>query len=166
MFCAPGREIQLGKPTGPLRAPFSLSSAFGHNDGVIDEIANPCRAHGCHVCCVETRMTLTLADIRRLESAGFSDFARENREGDLELRNRDGRCVFLEDGRCRVYDQRPVGCQLYPLILDLGLNRVVRDDYCPHHEEFPIDPGAVSRLRRSVARESVEATQRRRRRSG
>ena len=111
-------------------------------------------------------MTLTEADVTLLESAGFSDFARLNPNGDLELKNRDGRCVFLEDGRCGVYDLRPDGCRLYPLVLDLGLDRVVRDDFCPHYEDFLIDPDRAARLRRSVARESTEAAKRRRRNSG
>jgi Fe-S-cluster containining protein len=52
-------------------------------------------------------MTLTEADVERLRSAGYQDFARVNGDGDLELVNRDGRCVFLEDGRCSVYRVRP-----------------------------------------------------------
>ena len=111
-------------------------------------------------------MTLTEADVGRLESVGFSDFVRLNRDGDLELRNRDGRCIFLEDGRCGVYDRRPDGCRFYPLVLDLGLDRVVRDGFCPRHEDFSIDSDRVARLRRSVARESAEAAKRRRRNSG
>jgi Fe-S-cluster containining protein len=127
---------------------------------------SPCQRHDCHLCCVDTQMTLTEADVARLESAGYSGFARLNRDGDLELRNRDGRCVFLDGGHCRVYDRRPDGCRLFPLVLDLGLDQVVRDEYCPHREDFPLDADRAAQLRRSVAQERVEAAQRRRRTSG
>lgn len=106
-------------------------------------------------------MTLTEADVERLRSAGYRDFARVNGDGDLELVNRDGRCVFLEDGRCRVYRVRPEGCRLYPLVLDLDDDRVVRDRFCPYWREFPVTAERVRRLRRSVALEAVEARRRR-----
>ncbi|HSN54590.1 MAG TPA: YkgJ family cysteine cluster protein [Candidatus Sulfomarinibacteraceae bacterium] len=122
---------------------------------------SPCRRHDCHACCVATRMTLTEADVERLRSAGYQDFARVNGDGDLELVNRDGRCVFLGDGRCRVYRVRPEGCRLYPLVLDLGDDRVVRDRFCPYWREFPVTAERVRRLRRSVALEAVEACRRR-----
>lgn len=160
------RDLQPESTNGAPRAPFSLSPTLGHNNNAMTDTVNPCRRHDCHTCCVDTRMTLTEADISRLESVGFSDFARENRDGDLELRNSEGRCVFLEDGRCGVYHRRPDGCRLYPLVLDLGLDRVVRDDFCPHQGEFSIDPDRAARLRRSVARETAEAAKRRRRNSG
>jgi Fe-S-cluster containining protein len=107
-------------------------------------------------------MTLTEADVARLEGAGYRDFFRHNPDGDLELRNRRGRCVFLAGGRCRAYSERPEGCRLYPLVLDLGSDRVFRDDFCPHREEFPVVASAVDRLRRSVACEAAEAVRRRR----
>lgn len=122
---------------------------------------NPCRRHECHLCCVDTRMTLTGADVSALESAGHSDFARLNSRSDLELKNSDGRCIFLADGRCAVYEIRPEGCRLFPLILDIGVDRVVRDEYCPHWREFSIDADAADRVRRSVEIETVEAEKRR-----
>jgi Fe-S-cluster containining protein len=121
---------------------------------------DPCARHRCHLCCLDTRMTLTEADVVRLEAAGFKDVFRLNREGDLELRNHDGRCVLLDGGRCTAYAARPEGCRLYPLILDLQTDRVVRDAYCPHRRSFPITTGDAERLRRSVATERIEAERR------
>lgn len=127
---------------------------------------NPCREHRCHICCLDTRMTLTEDDVRRLEAAGHRDFCRVNDDGDLELVNRGGRCVFLADGRCRVYDLRPEGCRLYPLVLNLPSGRVVRDELCPHRLEFPVTGERAARLRRSVELERDEAARRRWRFSG
>jgi len=105
-------------------------------------------------------MTLTGADVSRLEAAGFTRFTEQRPNGDIQLKNHDGGCIFLDGGRCEVYEVRPEGCRLYPLILDLGLNRVVRDKVCPHREEFSMDPDRIDRLRRSVAREGDEARKR------
>lgn len=105
-------------------------------------------------------MTLTEDDVSRLDAAGFEGFARLNTEGDLELRNHDGRCVLLDGGRCAAYAVRPEGCRLYPLILDLQADRVVRDDFCPHRRLFPITTAEAERLRRSVATERIEAERR------
>lgn len=107
-------------------------------------------------------MTLTEADVARLEAAGHTGFMRLDNRGDLMLVNRAGACVFLEEGRCRVYDVRPEGCRFYPLVLDLVLDRVVRDDGCPHCAEFSAGPGLARQLRLSVAREEAEASRRRR----
>ena len=128
--------------------------------------ANPCQKHDCHLCCLDTQMTLTQADVVRLEGAGFREFCRQNRDFELVLQNRDGRCVFLHEGQCRAYEVRPEGCRLYPLVLDLSWNRVVCDDLCPHRHEFPIDGERSARLRRSVDQESNESSQRRRRDDG
>ncbi len=137
-----------------------------HNGGGMKVVDNPCRRNDCNLCCYETRMTLTEAEVARLEAAGFSGFTRENRDGDLELVNSNGRCLFLDGRDCGVYDLRPDGCRLYPLVLDVGSGRVVLDEFCPHRAEFPIAADAVAELRRSVARESFELVERRRRTGG
>ena len=121
---------------------------------------SPCRRNACSLCCVATEMTLTDDDVLRLASAGHSDFFVCDDDGYLRLRNEDGRCVFLGDGGCLVYAHRPVGCRLYPLILDLDRDSVVLDDICPHADEFEITPSAEDRLRRSVANEDLEARRR------
>jgi Fe-S-cluster containining protein len=108
-------------------------------------------------------MTLTEADVSRLEAAGHRGFTGVTATGDLQLRNAGGRCVFLVDGRCTVYRDRPEGCRLYPFVLDLDADRVVRDDHCPWSEEFVGGPLVEASLRASVAREAEEARRRLRR---
>lgn len=137
-----------------------------HNGAVDGHEDSPCRRHDCHACCVETRMTLTEADVERLEGAGFRDFARPNGDGDLELVNISGSCVFLDWGRCLAYELRPEGCRFYPLVVDLGTGRVVRDEYCPYRDDFSMDGSSVRELKRSVEREAAEAVARRRRTDG
>lgn len=130
---------------------------------VSERAASPCRRHDCHECCLDTRMTLTEADVARLEAAGFENFAQLNAADDFELANRDGACVFLRNGRCGVYDLRPEGCRYYPFIVDLGSGRVVRDVFCPHRDDFALSGTMIRELKRSVEREHAEATSRRRR---
>ncbi len=112
-------------------------------------------------------MTLTEADVARLEAAGERRFYRIAEDGSCQLVNRGGRCVFLSPtGTCTVYQLRPEGCELYPLVLDLGSGRVVRDSFCPHRREFPSSRPARQRVRESVAREEDEARRRRLARRG
>jgi|YNPBryunderm2012_1023409.scaffolds.fasta_scaffold09304_4 hypothetical protein len=107
-------------------------------------------------------MTLTEADVARLEAAGERCFYRVAEDGSWQLVNVEGRCVFLSpSGTCTVYQLRPEGCQLYPLVLDLGSGRVVRDPFCPHRREFPSSRQARQRVQDSVAREADEARRRR-----
>jgi Fe-S-cluster containining protein len=122
---------------------------------------NPCLEHDCHECCVATTMTLTEEDVTRLTALGYRKFYRVNQAGDLQLVNAGGRCVFLEEGLCSAHDHRPEGCELYPLILDLDEDRVIRHDFCPHADEFQFGPEDEQRLRDSVAAEKREAEERR-----
>ena len=101
-------------------------------------------------------MTLTEADRVRLEAAGHRDFFFVNDDDDLQLLNVDGHCIFLADGRCSVYGDRPEGCHLYPLILDLSVDRVVLDAVCPWACEFRFTRGDEVQLRRSVVEEESE----------
>jgi Fe-S-cluster containining protein len=123
---------------------------------------NPCLRHGCFHCCIGTAMTLTAADVERLEALGHSSFYRITEAGDLQLLNRSGSCIFLRQGRCSVYEHRPEGCEIYPLIFDRSTDRVIPDTFCPHSDEFPFSGELEQRLRRSIADEEREAEQRRR----
>ncbi len=97
----------------------------------------------CHArCCHETEMTLTKNDIHRLELTGYSKdkFIRQV-DGFVLLNNENGHCVFLDPktSRCKVYEIRPLGCRLYPLILSLEENKVVIDsEYCPFGHFLPL----------------------------
>lgn len=118
---------------------------------------NPCFEHECHICCLETRMTLTEADRERLEAAGCRDFFFVNDDHDLQLHNVDGHCIFLVDGRCSVHGDRPEGCRLYPLILDLSVDRVILDAFCPWAKDFTFTQDDTVQLRRSVTEEESES---------
>jgi Fe-S-cluster containining protein len=106
-------------------------------------------------------MTLTVGDVERLASRGHREFFRQTPDGQLQLVNRRGRCVFLRGSVCAVYADRPEGCRLYPFILDRDLDRAVKDDFCPHAGEFDFGTADEERLRRSIATEDAEASARR-----
>ncbi len=144
-----GRRFLLASVSG------TMATMTGHDPSRTRN--NPCRRHRCTLCCRDTRMTLTEADVAALEATGATGFARLDDNGDLEFVNRDGRCVFLGDDGCRVYEARPEGCRLYPLVLDLRSGMVIRDTLCPHRGEFDLELAHELALRRSVAREEAEA---------
>ncbi|MCC6051742.1 MAG: YkgJ family cysteine cluster protein [Fervidicoccaceae archaeon] len=89
----------------------------------------------CNKCCRDTEMILLLSDIDRITDKGFRDFY-ELKNGFYVLRNINGKCVFLDPtGRCIIYEDRPLGCRVYPLILDED-NGAMLDKYCPLSDFF------------------------------
>lgn len=111
-------------------------------------------------------MPVTLADIERITARGFrlAEFTVDEGDGWLRLRNlEDHRCTFLTDGgRCRIHDVKPEGCRLYPFIYDESNGHVIRDDFCPHREEFTPPAGVRARVEELVRRLEGEAAARRR----
>jgi Fe-S-cluster containining protein len=91
------------------------------------------RCSNCGVCCTETEMLLSKKDIKRLEDKGYkrNQFAKYDKQGYAQLKNRDGYCVFYDliKRECRVYADRPSGCRIYPVILDEEYG-IVFDDIC------------------------------------
>jgi Fe-S-cluster containining protein len=87
----------------------------------------------CGVCCRETEMLLSTADIERLERKGYNKdfFVQFDRDGYAKLRNQQGCCVFydVEKRRCKVRADRPLGCRIYPVIYDEAKGIVV-DTIC------------------------------------
>ncbi len=109
-------------------------------------------------------MSLTLADVRRLERAGHRDFYELGDDGALRLRNADGRCLFLAGSRCEAYSDRPDGCVLYPLIwftADGEPGEAGLHEFCPHRHEFRFSQGDREWLARSIVAEDLEVAARR-----
>lgn len=92
----------------------------------------PCRR--CGKCCESTEMPLTKDDVERILALGYrlEEFA-EFRGGVLRLKNVDGRCVFNdpETKLCKIYEHRPVGCRLYPLVYVEGVGVALDVEVCP-----------------------------------
>lgn len=109
-----------------------------------------CIRYKCIQCCLETEMPLSKEDIERIKGLGFgyNSFV-VSRDGWLQLKNYDGRCVFNDGKQCLIYENRPEGCKLYPIIFDEGRNCATLDKDCPHRDEFKmseIDLGMVASL--------------------
>ncbi len=97
---------------------------------------------GCCRCCWNTEMMLLEEDIERIKSLGyrFEDFAYIDDQGFIRLKNVNGHCVFLdpETCRCRIYEFRPIGCKLYPIIYVEGIGPTI-DSECPAKDTVTID---------------------------
>ncbi|HLN89440.1 MAG TPA: YkgJ family cysteine cluster protein [Candidatus Binatia bacterium] len=100
---------------------------------VVCNIHHSMRCSNCGVCCTETEMLLSKKDIKRLEEKGFSEnqFVDFDSQGYAQLKNRDSYCVFydLENRQCSVYEDRPTGCRVYPVIFHEGKG-IILDDIC------------------------------------
>jgi len=123
---------------------------------------SPCLHHRCVACCLETEMPLTEDDVKRIEKLGFKriDFTVEvNRE--TRLKNRNKTCFFLEGNGCKIYEDRPEGCRIYPLIYNGDTYKFIYDPVCPHSDEFKvtrIDKDRLTRLMKKLDRESAKRT--------
>jgi Fe-S-cluster containining protein len=84
-------------------------------------------------------MLLSKEDIERLERKGYPRefFVLFDKEGYATLRNLKRHCVFfdVENRRCKVYGDRPLGCRLYPIIYDEEKGIAV-DEICRAKDKF------------------------------
>jgi Fe-S-cluster containining protein len=91
------------------------------------------RCSYCGICCEETMMELSSEDIERLEKNGYrlEEFATID-GGGTRLRNVDGFCYFYScaDKKCKIYEKRPMGCYLYPVVY-LANEGAIVDELCP-----------------------------------
>ena len=56
-------------------------------------------------------MLLSYQDIERIKRLGFdTNFFVTEKDGWLQLKNQDGRCVFHNNKMCTIYENRPDGC--------------------------------------------------------
>ncbi|MHA1608664.1 MAG: YkgJ family cysteine cluster protein [Candidatus Njordarchaeales archaeon] len=93
-----------------------------------------CLEKKCYKCCLRTEMILTIGDIYRLLRKGFKIFEFAYYDGEYwRLRNIGERCVFLNnDGLCKIYPDRPLGCRAYPIVMGEKYKCVPDDEICPH----------------------------------
>ena len=104
-------------------------------------------------------MTLSLADIARIEGAGYHDFYHEV-HGFLELKNVDGHCFFLRGRDCIIYPIRPEGCIIYPLVYQEDSGFAIWHDFCKYRNEFEYKPENEDRLRELIEIEDREREER------
>jgi Fe-S-cluster containining protein len=79
----------------------------------------------CGACCGDVgdrvRMVMLLdKDLDRIEAAGEVDFFEEWDEGNFSaiMKKVDGKCVFLTEEECRIYEHRALLCRMYPFWLE------------------------------------------------
>ena len=122
---------------------------------------NICRNNHCIKCCQETRMPLTNKDIERITSIGFkTKFFIKSRNEWLQLKNKNGRCVFNNGVKCLIYKNRQEGCKLYPIIYDKDKDCAIFDKDCPYKENFKISKRKIKRLYVTVLQLEYEKVQR------
>lgn len=120
-----------------------------------------CIDHNCIQCCLETTMPLSYEDIEKIKKLGFeTDFFVIEDDGWLQLKNQKGRCVFHNGTTCSIYEDRPEGCRLYPVIYDKDKRCAVFDKDCPHTKCFQIKNSIKKQLNILVSKIEYERAER------
>jgi Fe-S-cluster containining protein len=100
------------------------------------------RCSHCGICCTKTEMLLSIMDIELLEKAGHDrgEYVHLDKKGYAKLQNRNGYCVFYDSAkqRCKVYEHRPSGCRIYPVIYSEE-DGVILDNLCPEKNTVSAD---------------------------
>ncbi len=111
-----------------------------------------CLENKCIRCCCHTNMHLTDEDITQIMSRGYNvAFFVKKHDGWLQLRNKNGRCVFHTGTCCSIYAYRPWGCRLYPIVYDIDIQSAIYDSECPFSLEFPLDTQQRTEIKKLVA---------------
>ena len=115
---------------------------------------SPCLEKNCSFCCRKTEMPLSPSDVLRLATTTGQhpdQFSKEESGIRILLNNpATEACVFLDTesndpqapGLCSIYENRPIGCRTYPLILNAD-DEAFLDTLCPHRDDFPEVPPAL-----------------------
>jgi Fe-S-cluster containining protein len=105
-------------------------------------------------------MLLSNEDIERIRSLGFAKkFFVIERDGWLQLKNYDGWCVFHNGIGCSIYENRPEGCRLYPIIYNEDMNTTF-DQTCPYRDNFEISKSVIQQVSNLVLKLRSEREQR------
>ncbi len=102
-------------------------------------------------------MLLSNNDIEKIKNLGYDrNYFVVNKKGWLILKNKEDRCIFNNGKKCLIYDNRPEGCILYPLIYNIEKKSAVLDEECPHSESFKFNKNKVDQLSKLVKRIFLE----------
>lgn len=87
-----------------------------------------------------TEMMLLEEDVIRIVGLGYEEtsFTHTNQGFKILKNSSAGRCVFHDGNGCTIYENRPKGCKLYPIIFNENDMRSVKDHLCPFKNEFKI----------------------------
>jgi Fe-S-cluster containining protein len=126
-----------------------------------------CLETNCTRCCIETNMVLTTNDIQTIEKLGHEarSFVSE-RNGWLRLKNKKGRCVFHNGTVCTIYDHRPEGCVLYPVVYDKDHRMAILDSDCPQRHCFLLSDAKSEQLYRLISKLEKERAGRKKKERG
>jgi len=120
-----------------------------------------CINYKCIQCCLETSMPLSSQDIARIKKLGFdTNFFVIEKDYWLQLKNIDGRCVFHNGIICTIYDNKPKGCKIYPIIYDKDKKCAVFDKDCPYIDKFQMSKGNIKKLYDLVSKLESERAER------
>ena len=124
-------------------------------------MSDACRRENCIQCCVETEMPLSKDDLERLEGLEFkrNEFVVDV-GGWMRLKNAGGRCVFNDGSECKVYDDRPEGCSLYPIVYNEDKEDAALDNDCPFSNEFDMGEDEKRELLELIGRLKKERKER------
>lgn len=110
---------------------------------------------------METNMLLSYHDIDTIEKIGYTkDFFVVEDDGWLQLKNHHGRCVFHNGTYCTIYQQRPTGCHLYPVVYDNDDKSALLDNECPQRHCFTLSKRKTHQLTTLVSLLEQERTDR------
>lgn len=108
---------------------------------------NICLDNKCIKCCIKTSMLLTENDINKIKNLGYKkEFFVKKIINTQKLKNKDGKCVFHNGKICQIYENRPEGCKIYPLIFDVDLKSAVVDRECSYGDNFKFSTKDVKKL--------------------
>ncbi|MFH1588217.1 MAG: YkgJ family cysteine cluster protein [Candidatus Diapherotrites archaeon] len=101
---------------------------------------NNCLDCDAKCCCRGFDAILSDKENKSIKDKGFRNFARSN-----ILKKVKGKCIFSENGKCSIQDNKPLSCRIYPIIFDyfpiLKKDKFVFyvDLSCPHAMELSRD---------------------------
>jgi len=92
-------------------------------------------------------MLLSNNDIEKIEKKGYNrNYFVKSKKGWLKLKNKDRKCVFHNGKICLIYESRPEGCKLYPLIFNKEYKSAVVDDECPYRDILRFNLNDIKKL--------------------